>query len=155
MLLALRAYANSVIADEWPTMSHGQSSPVTTQRFNHIFLVTDSLPALSDSSDISTELANLSEARTTLLLASNAALPGVFWFTLIIGAVFAIGLSVFFFSESPRAHGLMAVAAAVVICTSLWIILELDYPLSGDTAFAPAAFQRVLYNISVIESGQI
>src|SRR5947209_5537227 len=30
MLLALRAYSESVIRDEWPTMAHGQSSPVTT-----------------------------------------------------------------------------------------------------------------------------
>jgi hypothetical protein len=154
LLLTLRAYADSVIGDEWSTMSHSQASPLTTQRFNHIFVVADSLPAASASSDISTELTTLSQARTKLLLASGAALPDVFWFTLIVGAVSAIGLSVFFFTETPRAHGLMAVAAAVVICTSLWLILELDYPLSGDTAFGPAAFNRVLVIIGDVQSGQ-
>lgn len=153
--LALRAYAQSVIKDEWPAMANGQSSPLTTQRFNHLFIVADSLPATSTSSPINTELDNLSAARTTLLLASGAALPGIYWLILILGGVIAIALSVLVSSRSPRAHGLMAVAAAVLICTSLWLILEIDYPLSGDTAFQPDAFQRVLYVISTLQSGQL
>jgi hypothetical protein len=152
---ALRAYTESVIRDEWPTMSHSQASPVTTKRFNHLFVVADHLPASSASSDVRTELANLSDARTARLLDSGLALPDIFWFTLIIGAVFAIGLSVFFFTETPRAHGLMAVAAAVVICGSLWLILEVDYPYSGDLAPRPDAYELTLNTISTIQSGQL
>jgi hypothetical protein len=153
--LALRAYAQSVIRDEWPTMANGESSPVTTQLFNHLFIVADSLPATSTSSTISTELDNLSAARTTLLLASGAALPGLYWFILVLGAVISIALSVLIFTKTPRAHGLMAVAAAVLICTSLWLILEIDYPLSGDTAFRPDAFERALYVLTTLQSGQL
>jgi hypothetical protein len=153
--LALRAYTESVMRDEWTTMSHSESSPVTTRLFNHLFVVAASLPATSTRDDISTELADLSEARTGLLLASGSALPDVFWFTLILGGVFAISLSVFYFTEIPRAHGLMAVAAAIVICTSLWLILIIDYPLSGDTAVKPDAFERALYVLSTIQSGQL
>jgi hypothetical protein len=151
---AVRAYAESVIRDEWPTMAHNQSSPVTTQLFNHLFVVADSLPATSTSSTLSTELTTLSEQRTALLLASGAALPGVFWFTLIIGAVLAIALSVFFFTETPRAHGMMAVAAAVLFCGGLWLILEVDYPLSG-IAVKPDAFELVLHVLDSLQSGQI
>jgi hypothetical protein len=150
---ALRAYTESVIRDEWPAMAHGQSSPVTTQLFNHIFVVAFRLPATT-SSDISSELANLSEQRTALLLASGAALPTAFWVVLIIGAVLSIALSVFFFTETPRAHGLMAVAAAVLICGSLWLILEVDRPFSGISV-QPDAFERALTNITAIQSGQL
>jgi hypothetical protein len=153
--LAIRAYAESVIRDEWSTMAHGQSSPVSTQLFNHLFIVADSLPASSSSSTIGTELDNLSAARTTLLLASGAALPGVFWFILLLGAIISIGLSVLISNRSPRTHGVMAVVAAVRICASLWLILEVDYPLSGDTAFRPDAFERALYVISTLQSGQL
>jgi hypothetical protein len=152
---ALRAYAESVVRDEWPTMSHGQSSPVTTQVFNHLFVVAQTLPAVSNNGDISTELNDLSQSRTELLLGSGAALPDIFWFILLVGAVLAIVLSVLFFTETPRAHGLMAVAAAVIVCTSIWLILELDFPLSGDTAFKPDAFERALYVISTIQNGQV
>jgi hypothetical protein len=151
---ALRAYTESEIRDEWPTMAHSQSSPVTTQLFNRIFVVGYRLPATSTSSDISSELATLSEDRTALLLDSGLALPDVFWFTLIIGAVLAIALSVLFFTESPRTHGLMAVAAAVLICGSLWLILEVDYPISG-LGLRPDAFERALNTISTIQTGQI
>jgi hypothetical protein len=153
--LALRAYTESVLRDEWPTMAHSESSPVTTRLFNHLFVVADSLPATSTRDDISTELADLSEARTSLLLSSGSALPGVFWFTLILGGVFAIALSVFYFTETPRTHGLMAVAAAIVICTSLWLITEIDYPLSGDTAVKPEGFERALHVLNTIQSGQL
>jgi hypothetical protein len=152
--LALRAYAQSVIRDEWPTMANGESSPVTTRLFNHLFVVAAHLPATSTSSTLSTELTTLSEQRTALLLASGAALPDVFWFILIIGAVLAIALSVFFFTETPRAHGLMAVAAAVLFCGGLWLILEVDYPLSGISV-KPDAFELVLHVLDTLQSGQI
>jgi hypothetical protein len=155
LLLSLRAYAESVQRDEWPTMAHGQSNPQTVRLFNRLFVVASSLPAASTSSDITTELASLSQARTALLLASGTSLPAVFWVTLLVGAVCAITLSVVFFSETPRAHGLMAVATAAVICTSLWLILGLDYPLCGDLAFGPAAFERALNTIGSIQAGQM
>jgi hypothetical protein len=155
LLLTLRAYAESVKRDEWPTMAHGQSNPKTVQLFNRIFFVANSLPAASTSSDVSTELSDLSQARTALLLASGSSLPAVFWIILLLGAGSAIALAVFFFSEAPRAHALMAMAATAVICASLWLILELDYPLSSDLAFGPAAFDRALNTIGTIQTGQM
>jgi hypothetical protein len=151
---ALRAYTKSVIRDEWPTMAHSQSSPVTTRLFNHLFVVAAHLPASSTSSAISTELDNLSQQRTALLLASGAALPSVFWFTLIIGAVISIALSVLFFTETPSAHGLMAVAAAALFCGGLWLILEVDYPLSGISV-KPDAFELVVHILDTLRNGQM
>jgi hypothetical protein len=153
MLLTLSAYAESVKRDEWPTMAHGQSNPETVQLFNRIFVVANSLPAVSSSSDISTELADLSQARTALLLASGTSLPAVFWFILLLGAGSAAALAVVFFSETTGAHAFMAVAAGAVICAGLWLILELDYPLSSDLAFGPAAFDRALNTIGSIQAG--
>jgi hypothetical protein len=135
-------------------MAHSQSSPVTTRLFNHLFVVAAHLPAAGASSTINTELTTLSEQRTALLLASGAALPGVFWFTLIIGAVIAIALSIFFFTETPRAHGLLAVAAASLFCGGLWLILEVDYPLSG-LSVKPDAFELVLHVLNTLQSGQL
>jgi hypothetical protein len=153
LLLALRAYSQSVIKDEWATMANSHLSPVTVRLFNHIFLVVDSLPDAGDRSDVVNELVNLSKARTTLITLSGAAIPNAYWFILIVGAVIAIGLSVMFSTETPRAHGLMAVTVAVVIFSCFMLVGELDYPLSGDTAFGPAAFQRALYNINSIQTG--
>jgi hypothetical protein len=82
-------------------------------------------------------------------------LPAIFWLTLLLGAVLSIALSVFFFTETPQAHGLMAVAAAVVICASLWLIMALDYPLSGDLSLRPEAFEQALNNISMLQSGHL
>jgi hypothetical protein len=151
---ALRAYAESVIRDEWPTMAHSQSSPVTTRLFNHLFVVAARLPANGTSTAIGTELTTLSEQRTTLILASGAALPGVFWFVLILGAVLSIGLCVVFFTETPRAHGLMAVAVAVLFCGGLWLILEVDYPLSGISV-KPDAFELAVHVLDTLQNGQM
>jgi hypothetical protein len=152
---ALRAYTESMMRDEWPALSHGQSNPQTVRLFNHIFVVAGRLPATTAARDIRTELSSLSEQRTALLLASGAALPSVFWVALLIGAVVAMGLSVFFYTETPRAHGLMAVAAAMLICASLWLIMEIDYPLSSDFGPRPDAFEQALTNITAIQSGQL
>jgi hypothetical protein len=151
---ALRAYTESVIHDEWPAMSHSQSSPVTAKLFSAIYQVGYHLPASTVADDMKSELSSLAEARTDLVLLSGSALPYLFWFTLIIGAVLSIGLSVFFFTEIPRAHGLMAVAAAVLICGSLWLILEVDYPFSG-LSVQPDAFERALDTLNSLRSGQL
>jgi hypothetical protein len=151
---ALRTYTESVIHDEWPTLAHSQSSPRTTRLFNHLFVVAARLPASDTSSDITTELTTLSQQRTTLILTSSAALPGVFWFVLILGAVLSIGLCVVFFTETPGAHGLMAVAAAVLFCGGLWLILEVDYPLSGISV-KPDAFELVIHVLDTLQNGQL
>jgi hypothetical protein len=153
---ALRAYAESVKRDEWPTMAHGQSNAETVRLFNHIFVVADHLPDGIAASAIRTELGSLSEARTALLLDSGLGLPGAFWFTLILGAVAALALSVLFLTETPRAHGLMAVAFAALICGSLWLILEADYPVSGSgLGVRPDAFERALSSITALQAGQL
>jgi hypothetical protein len=151
---ALRAYTESVIHDEWPSLAHSQSNPTTAKLFNNIYLSVYHLPPSPVASDMDTELPNLAEARAELILQSNAALPGLFWFVLIVGALLVIGLSVFFFTEIPRAHGLMAVAASVLILGSLCLILLLDYPFSG-IKIQPDAFERALYNINSIQTGQL
>jgi hypothetical protein len=82
-------------------------------------------------------------------------LPDVFWTILFLGAGISIALSVFFLSEVPLAHGLMAVASAVIICTGIWLVVELDYPLSGDIYVKPDAFEHVVSVINAIQSGQL
>jgi hypothetical protein len=42
-----------------------------------------------------------------------------------------------------------------VICASLWLIMELDYPLSGDLGPRPDAFEQALNNISMLQSGHL
>lgn len=147
---ALESYAKSVVAREWPAMNKHQHEDLRTDgslddvwRAYRAFtpenptqeaFYTDSIRRLND----------LQNQREDRLAAASTQLPGPLWGVLLAGAVITVGFTYFFGVRNLRAHTLMVAALAAIIGLTLFLILSLDLPFSGDFSVRPTSMQRAV-----------
>jgi hypothetical protein len=145
----LLTYAKSVIEQEWQTMAKGQQSPATTEAYNNIWKVYYDLQPQSEREKIFYQeaidgLGELSHSRRFRLLSSRSGLPVTLWVLLIGGGCIAVGFTYLFGIESARTQTLMVASLAGLIGFTLFLIISLDYPFSGDLRIEPEAIKSVI-----------
>ena len=95
---------------------------------------TDSIRRLND----------LQTQREDRLSAADSTLPEQLWWVLMAGGVITIGFTYFFGVRSLGAQILMVAALAGMISLTLFLILSLDLPFSGDLAVPPTAMTHAV-----------
>jgi uncharacterized membrane protein YraQ (UPF0718 family) len=149
---SLRAYARSVIDDEWLTMQRGQESPKTEQALAAIWhhyrdLNVETPMQVAIASESFKQLNDVSEERTHRLVASQETLPEVFWPVLVIGGVLCVVFTYFFHTDNVLTHAVMSGMLAAMIAASLFLIVVFDRPFYGDagvTSISPDVFVQAL-----------
>ncbi len=150
----LRVYAESVVDDDWKEMSDHQSdSPRTDRQMRALFAGFRAIhPETTEESAFYTEsvrqLYDLADSRRLRVDASSDELPGVLWTVLIAGGVITIGFTYFFGISHFGAHVLMVAALAAMIALTLFVILSLDLPFSGDLRVSPHAMEQTIRDFS-------
>lgn len=146
--VALKAYAASIVAEEWPAMHDFKSAPSTAAAYDNL-LREVSQPGLSRASGqaVHSALLNATVQAGTLRNARLALAGDVTndlkWLVVIVLALFtqlAIGLV---HLERPRAFiaSLVVFASAVVI--TLGIIALQEYPFNGSFRVSPAPLVNI------------
>jgi hypothetical protein len=140
-------YTRAVIDDEWPTMARGEESPIAHDRLERVwdnFLAVE--PATPKEvavyAEAFTRLNELAKQRKVRVLASEAAIPEVFWFLLLFGAVAVIGFTFFLGMRHMRVQLLLTGVMTAMIMSALFLIVVLDHPFTGDVKAEPTAFQQ-------------
>lgn len=139
----LARYINLMVDDEWPLMQYGRSSE-KTERAGHIILhdVMDFRPRTpAQGAVFSTALQlvqSFFDARRQRLSENVTSVPHILWFTLIVGAIFTIGLTFFFGVENGAVQLTMTGIIAALIALMFVLIIELDFPFRGGTRIGPA-----------------
>ena len=153
----VRAYAQSVVDEEWPAMSRGESDDRTARALDHLWMhFTRMQPhgaretSLYDQS--LARLVEVSDNRRLRLLASHSGVPGPMWVVLIFGGVATILFTYFFGLESFRVQAGMTALLAATVGLVLFIISALNYPFSGDLRIPPEAMQSVLERFESIQA---
>lgn len=150
----LQGYAESVVNNEWTEMSAHQSDSPTTDRQVGVLLgeyraihpeSTEEGIFYTESVRRLYELTNLRRARVD---ASGNELPSVLWTILIVGGVITIGFTYFFGVSHFGAHVLMVAALAAMIALTLFVILSLDLPFSGDLRISSDAMEQTIREFS-------
>ncbi|HEX6795533.1 MAG TPA: hypothetical protein VF304_16930 [Casimicrobiaceae bacterium] len=142
-------YLETAIAEEWPAMARGGSSPAANRALTAIYAgVVAYRPAdmreQAVMSEMLGQLSALTQARRERLVKASALVPGIIWAALIVGAVVTIGFTYFFGSRDLRAQMLMTGALTLLICTGLLVILAIDHPFNGGVRVEPEALVKVL-----------
>lgn len=155
LLSAMRAYAESAVNDEWPTMAHGDHSPRTQAAIDdlwHAYLEVD--PQTNRDNALYEEslshLNEMSASRRLRLYASRDDLPSVIQFLLWGGGLITIAFTYFFGVKSVRSQALMTAALAGVIAFILFLILALDNPFHGYVRVSSEPLQHVLGRIQAL-----
>lgn len=147
---ALKDYGRSVIVDEWPTMAaHGQASPRTMAIYEslwrHSYLLAPT--TANQTAYLSEYLARLNELSATRrlrLLASHGELHGLLWLVLLLGAIPTIGYTLLFANRHDWVQVAITASIALIVLLSLLLVMQLQYPFSGDAALRPEAYQELL-----------
>lgn len=150
----LRNYAESVVNDEWKEMSVYQSDSPRTDRAVGVLLEEfraihpDTIGESTFYAQSVNRLYNLTDLRRSRVDASSNELPGALWSILIAGGVITIGFTYFFGVSHFSAHVLMVAALAAMIALTLFVILSLDLPFSGDLRIGPYAMEQAIREFS-------
>ena len=147
---ALGRYAQSVVDDEWKTMArHHRQSARTDARLTAVFdalqgVRVDSPQKAALYDDTIRRVNDLAEDRRGRLLDSKGELPAVLWVVLLAGGIITVGFTFFFGISNVWAQILMVTALAATISLSLFLVLALDLPFTGDLSVRPHAMQEAL-----------
>lgn len=142
---AVRAYAQSVVTDEWPKLSEGGHSQVTADLFHSL---SQRILAIEPASvrqniiygDLVKIVDQLAESRQDRLSATDLALPAIFWET--IGFLMVLLITFSAFVEPSRALSLGGLGVGLALLVTLVFIF--DQPFLGDISVTPDPMVRVL-----------
>ena len=147
----LRAYAQFVINDEWRTMNEAtlehEESTGAVAAINTMWSIYRSLPPGKVDAHTTESLDNLSTQRAIRLQSNVAALPQVLWFGLVLGALVTICYCLVLHMENIQLHAVLTALLAGLIATSLWMIVMINQPFTGEVQVSTAAFQHAIHVI--------
>jgi hypothetical protein len=133
----IRHYLDMAVTKEANSMTVGQADVSTTQALNNLYKATlAAKPIDLEDSDVFQamlgELRALAEARRERLELSRGAVPDIMWSILFGGAVLNIAFALFFGTKNVRAQIIMAGMLSAVIFMALFVIININFPFTGD-----------------------
>ena len=144
---AVAAYSKEVVKREYPYMAeHQEEDPQINPYLNSMWKAVDHLPASTAIQrafigQAITDVSTATERRRTRVEDSSSVLPGALWIVLLVGGALTVAFTYFFGLESFAVQAMMVAALAVMISLSLFVILALDLPFTGDIAVKPTALR--------------
>lgn len=146
----LHNYAQLVVTREWPAMDKHQHEDLRTdESLDDVWTAYRAFTPQNSTqeafySDSIRRLNDLQNDREDRLSDASTELPGPLWGVLLAGAVITVGFTYFFGVGNLRAHTLMVAALAAIIGLTLFLIVSLDLPYTGDFSVQPTGMQRAV-----------
>jgi Protein of unknown function (DUF4239) len=146
----LKSYVSAIITEEWPNMSSGQgrSQKVQVEQQKLWNLYAGFQPKNETQRVFFAESVKkfneACEMRRQRLLDAGTGLNGILYFILIVGGLVTIAFTLFFGTENFGPQLLMTSMLATLIGLTLFTIMSLDYPFTGDISIKSDVFKTVL-----------
>jgi hypothetical protein len=162
---AVAAYSNEVVDHEYPYMAaHQEEDPNIDPYLNAMWKAVDALPTSTPTEQAFirqgiTDVSSATEQRRNRIEDSSSLLPVALWVVLLVGGLLTVAFTYFFGLDSFAVQALMVSALAVMISLSLFVILALDLPFTGDIRVKPTALQGEIskfcsYNFVNVQVGE-
>lgn len=151
----LRAYVESIIHVEWPSLSRGAPTPVASSQLERVDHELRGLPVNSlRTANVQAQMLGAIDTalmdRRARLTMDTGGISEIMWVVLIAGAIVTIAFTYLFGFELPLMQQLMIGGLSFLIGLVLFLILALDYPFRGSIAVQPEAFRALLEAFTVI-----
>jgi hypothetical protein len=143
----LLRYANSIVKDEWPAMSHDRDSEPTRLAFVPIAQsVTAISPAAGRQTTIYAEMLKsidmIMELREERLDSVHIALPAVYW-DVVFFAMVVLVLASSAIERTPF-RALLLASQAAVLGAFIGVVFITDHPFKGQTSVDTTAFDKAI-----------
>jgi hypothetical protein len=152
-LQSLSKFIHLVVADEYPAMRQMKTSPATEKAMNALWADTLKInPQTPQEQILYTKiirtLESLSKLRGQRLIDMETSLPPMIWGALIAGSLVTLLFSTLFGAEKLWLHALLTSMFAIIIATTYFLIIELDYPFMGGICVEPTSYNLLLETIN-------
>jgi hypothetical protein len=146
----LLAFMHAVVEDEFPAMAKMKRSQATARAMDTLWATTNKLKPqdLREQvifSAILNDLNNIAQLRAGRLGSANSPkLSGLMRHILIFGALITLVFAVLFGAENFWWHLILVSILAILIASTLFVILELGHPFTSGVAIQPDSYINVL-----------
>jgi hypothetical protein len=146
MRQALLEYGRAVMGDEWEKMSDGQESQMAIDAYTRLWdLISVMSPQTERDKVLFSKLLDsvldMSDARRERLVFSRGRLEAAIWFIIWAGSALTIGFGWFFSVPQIRKQVLMTAMLSGMIFLSIFTIVTLNRPFTGDARIKPDAMR--------------
>lgn len=142
-----RAYAQSIVKDEWPRMLDGKPSRPTNlayARLSRAVMAMDPMPGRQSLifAELLKSLDATAEARDRRLANVRVRLPGIYWAVILFATLMLLFVSS---TISPtRLRTTVLAAQLAVLGAFIGFVFIMDAPFIGETAVRPVALAQVI-----------
>ncbi|MGE5505062.1 MAG: hypothetical protein ACM31L_11620 [Actinomycetota bacterium] len=147
--LQLADYARAIVDDEWPRMATGGASPAVSDARTRLWSTFAAIAPASKTQEVflndAVQKLNLvGELREQRLFFAASGIHPVLYFAIGTGGLITIAFCALFGTENARAHLVMMALLASMIAITIFIIVIMDYPFTGDIIIHPDAFTEAV-----------
>jgi hypothetical protein len=145
---SIRDYTQSMIRDEFPRLSRGESSDRTERSLSQMNRAVHASLAATSAPD---QVSSVARAQYQLVLASDESMPPLLWAMLIGGCLLLLAMAAPLFMESARYHAIGSVMLGFALGAALFLILVADHPFAGPLQVQPTDLSRNLHTYAVMD----
>jgi hypothetical protein len=150
----LKVYLHAAVKEEFPAMGKMEKSPATDQALDDLWAKANELKPKGfyeqfHYKEILNNLSSITHFRDKRIeTANNPSLIGVIRFIIILGALITLFFAVIFAVENFWWHIVMTAMLALLLCTILFILLELGHPFLSGISLQPDGYRELLGTIA-------
>jgi len=148
----LTNYVNAIINEEWQTMAKGQRSAGAQEMQEELWKLYSGFQPKNETQKIffteSVKKLNLAaEMRRQRIIYASTGINPLLYFVLIFGSLITIAFTMLFGTENIIPHLIMVSLLAAMIAITLFSVIAMDYPFTGDISIKPDVFINMLSSL--------
>jgi hypothetical protein len=153
----LADYVEAIINEEWRTMARGRPSEKAQAIQDDLWKLFGGFQPKDETQKVFFEesvkkLNQMAEARRQRLVDSGSGINPLLYFVLFVGSVITISFTMLFGTENLIPHLIMTSSLAAMIAITLFTIISMDYPFTGDVSVSSDVFTKTLSSLAGSEN---
>jgi hypothetical protein len=148
----LTDYVKAIINEEWQTMAKGQRSTNAQKMQEELWKLYSGFQPKSETQKIFfaesvKKLNQAAEMRRQRIIYASSGINPLLYFVLIVGSFITIAFTMLFGTENVIPHLIMVSLLAAMIAITLFTVIAMDYPFTGDISITPDVFINMLSSL--------
>jgi hypothetical protein len=145
----LTNYVKAIIKEEWQTMARGQRSVKAQKMQEELWKLYGGFQPKDEAQKIFfaesvKKLNQAAEMRRQRIFYASSGINPLLYFVLFAGSFITIAFTMLFGTENVIPHLIMVSLLAAMIAITLFTVIAMDYPFTGDISITPDVFTNML-----------
>jgi hypothetical protein len=148
----LKNYVNAIINEEWQMMAKGQKSANVQKIQEKLWQLYGSYQPKNETQKIYLaesvkKMNQAGEMRRQRIVYASEGIHPLLYFVLFAGSFITIGFTMLFGTENIIPHLIMTSLLAAMIAITLFTVIAMDYPFTGNISIQPDVFTNMLSSL--------